>query len=146
MNTTGTKCGICMELGLTGMRKVESNPVFTQKCDQSCMGNGFPRCIFHEKVSATTESAATELADRGIQMKETILDRGIQSIKSINYIFAMYSVKILNSYFFLVGGCLMPFIRSENCLSLHFIYISSTAASHTCVCCCGGCCNGNDKV
>ena len=95
MNATATKCGICMELGLTGMRKVESNPVFTQKCVQSCMGNGFPRCIFHEKVSATTESAATELADRGIQMKETILDRGIKSIKSINYIFAMYSVKIL---------------------------------------------------
>ena len=82
MNATATKCGICMELGLTGMRKVESNPVFTQKCDQSCMENGFPRCIFHEKVSATTESAttksaATELANRGIQMKETILDRGI---------------------------------------------------------------------
>ena len=92
MNATGTKCGICMELGLTGMRKVESNPVFTQKCDQSCMENGFPRCIFHEKVSATTksattesatpesakkESAAMELANRGIQMKETILDRGI---------------------------------------------------------------------
>ena len=75
------------------------------------MENGFPRCIFHANESATTESAATEsattesattesaateLADRGIQMKETILDRGIKSIKSINYIFAMYSVKILH--------------------------------------------------
>ena len=68
MNATGTKCGICMELGLTGMRKVESNPVFTQKCDQSCMENGFPRCVFHKM----------ETADRGIQMRETMLDRGIR--------------------------------------------------------------------
>ena len=95
MNATGTKCGICMELGLTGMRKVESNPVFTQKCDQSCMENGFPRCIFHANdspatMSPATESPATEsaraelaraeLADRVIHMKETKLDRGIKSI------------------------------------------------------------------
>ena len=79
-----------MELGLTGMRKVESNPVFTQKCDQSCMENGFPRCIFHANDSPATESPATEsaraelaraeLADRVIHMKETKLDRGIKSI------------------------------------------------------------------
>ena len=50
MSATLTKCGLCMD---TNMKKVESNPNYTQKYDVPCM----------------------ETAERGITMNETMLDR-----------------------------------------------------------------------
>ena len=46
------KCGVCMEFGATGARKVEFNERFTQKCDVSCMENGEPRCVFGSLVDS----------------------------------------------------------------------------------------------
>merc|ERR1712039_1048634 len=46
------KCGICIEFGDTGARRVESNPMFSEKCDMSCMDNGEPRCIFAPRDKA----------------------------------------------------------------------------------------------
>ena len=46
------KCGICMEFGSTGARKVDFNKKFTQKCDVSCMENGEPRCVFGSLVES----------------------------------------------------------------------------------------------
>lgn len=59
MNASGTYCGICMEFGATGARKVEPNAKYSEKCDYSCMDNGNPRCIFH-----TTERGLETINDR----------------------------------------------------------------------------------
>ena len=55
------KCGVCMEFGATGARKVEFNKRFTQKCDVSCMENGEPRCVFGSLVDSRDRDDGIEI-------------------------------------------------------------------------------------